>query len=127
LRFCLAQQAERGCHFAEIVVAAPKCCEMRGVGFHGDAEFEAALDVGNGFHARETERLLLCTHLHETACALSRNNQAIFTQPAERFTQHRARDIEHISKLMLAGQLLVRRIIAIGDALREFAIDLVDK
>ncbi len=73
--------------------------KMRGIGFHGDVNSKQRWMSAMVSTRANPSGCVLRTHLHETARALSRRDQAILAQPAEGFAQHRAGDVEHIRKV----------------------------
>ena len=85
-----AQELQRFFHLREGGSVAPLGGEARRIGLDRQAEFVAALDVGDGFHAGETQRRLLLRRPHEIARPLARIDQPLAAQPLQRRAQHGA-------------------------------------
>jgi hypothetical protein len=100
----------------------------RRIRLDGEAEFEAALNIGDCLDGREAQHIMrvlrrLARRPHKAAGAPAGIDKPLLAQPAERQTNDRPGHAERAREVMLAGQLFLGAVFASGDALGEVMVD----
>ncbi len=107
----------------QVVVLPAFGGQRRRGAFQPDAEFEAALNVGDRADRHEPQHRGVGPPLHITAGALPRHDDAVVAQPRQSLAHHRPRRAEALRQFGLRRQPCVDREFAGDDELENTLID----